>query len=84
MNWTPAYLTQTSETQTNFTGVKRQIDLYGLWKLSPAVQLRLSANNLQADDSYSASTVIAGGVKNEQSSIAKTYTTWSLRLEMKL
>lgn len=84
VNWTPAYLTQTSETQTNLTGIKRQIDLYGLWKLSPAVQVRLSANNLQSDDYFSASTVFVGAVKSEQSSIAKTYTTWSLRLEMKL
>ena len=84
VNWTPAYVTQTSDTQTNFTGIKRQIDLYGLWKFNPALQLRLSANNLQADDSSSASSVLAGGINHEQNNLAKTYTTWSLKLEMKL
>jgi outer membrane receptor for ferrienterochelin and colicins len=84
VTWTPSYFTQTSDAQTNFTGIKRQIDLYGLWKLSPGLQLRLSANNLQAFDAISASNVLAGGINHEQISIAKTYTTWSLKLEMKL
>ncbi|MES2050223.1 MAG: TonB-dependent receptor [Pseudomonadota bacterium] len=84
INWTPAYVTQSSDTQTNFTGIKRQIDLYGMWKFNPGLQLRLSANNLQADDSISASSVLAGGINREQSTLAKTYTTWSLKLEMKL
>ncbi len=84
VNWTPAYVTQVSDTQTNFTGIKRQIDLYGLWKFNPVLQLRLSANNLQADDSISASSVLAGSINHEQNTLAKTYTTWSLKLEMKL
>ncbi|MDO8176853.1 MAG: TonB-dependent receptor [Undibacterium sp.] len=84
VNWTPAYVTQASDTQINFAGIKRQIDLYGLWKFNPALQLRLSANNLQADDARSASTVTTGGINNAQTNIAKTYTTWSLKLEMKL
>lgn len=84
INWTPAYVIQASESQTNFTGIKRQIDFYGLWKINPALQLRLSANNLQADDSISASSVLAGGINREQNTLAKTYTTWSVKLEMRL
>jgi iron complex outermembrane receptor protein len=84
VNWTPAYVTQASDTQINFTGIKRQIDLYGLWKFTPSLQLRLSANNLQADDSISASSVLAGSINHEQNTLVKTYTTWSLKLEMKL
>ncbi|MDO9194730.1 MAG: TonB-dependent receptor, partial [Undibacterium sp.] len=52
VNWTPAYVAQVSDTQVNFSGIKRQIDLYGLWKFNPALQLRLSANNLQAEDAW--------------------------------
>lgn len=84
VNWTPAYLTQASDTQLNSTGIKRQLDIYGLWKFSPALQLRLSANNLQADDYLSGSTVTTGGINHAETSLARTYTTWTLRLEMKL
>lgn len=84
VNWTPAYVTQASDTQVNFAGIKRQIDLYGLWKFNPAFQLRLSANNVQADDAWSASSVTTGGMNMTQTTIAKTYTTWTLKLEMKL
>lgn len=84
INWTPAYVTQASDTQINSTGIKRQLDVYGLWKFSPGMQLRLSANNLQADDSWSGSAVTTGGINHVQSSNAKTYTTWTLKMEMKI
>ncbi|MFZ6772464.1 TonB-dependent receptor plug domain-containing protein [Undibacterium sp. SXout7W] len=83
-NWTPAYITQSSEMQINSTGIKRQIDLYGLWKVNPNLQLRLSANNLQADAAFSSSLVTTGGINHIDYNTAKTYTTWTLRLEMKL
>ncbi|WP_295760853.1 TonB-dependent receptor [Undibacterium sp.] len=84
LNWTPAYETQNSDTQLSSTGIKRQIDVYGLWKFSPNLQLRLSANNFQADDYRSGSVVTTGGVYHEGSSTSKTYTTWTLKLEMKI
>ena len=84
LNWTPAYETQSSDTQFSITGVKRQLDLYGLWKFSPAVQLRLSANNLLADDSLSGSVVTTGGVNQQSSVSARTYATWTIRLEIKI
>ncbi|MBI3284518.1 MAG: TonB-dependent receptor [Burkholderiales bacterium] len=84
LNWTPAYVTQSSDTQISSSGLKRQLDLYGLWKFSPAVQLRLSANNLQAGDYLSGNAVTTGGIEHVDDSSAKTYTTWTLRLEMKL
>ncbi|MFZ6656016.1 TonB-dependent receptor domain-containing protein [Undibacterium sp. TJN19] len=84
INWTPAYITQSSETQINSTGIKRQLDLYGLWKFNPNLQMRLSANNLRANDYLSGSTVTTGGINHIDYNTAKTYTTWSLRLEMKI
>lgn len=84
INWTPAYVIQSSDTQINGTGVKRQIDMYGLWKVSPTTQLRLSANNLLADDYFTSSTVTTGGINHSDNVNAKTYTTLTLRLELKI
>jgi outer membrane receptor for ferrienterochelin and colicins len=83
-NWTPSYINQTSDNQTSISGIKRQIDVYALWKFSPTLKLRLSANNIQANDYYSGSTLIINGVNNIQTNRAKTYNTMTLRLEMKL
>ncbi len=35
-----------SLTQTTYTSASRNLDLYGLWKISPAAELRVYANNL--------------------------------------
>ncbi len=83
-NWTPAYAVQTTETQLNSIGIKRQIDLYGLWKFSPTTQLRIAANNLQANDYLTGSFVTTGGINHVDNTVAKTYTTWTVRLEMKI
>nr|WP_315486011.1 TonB-dependent receptor [uncultured Undibacterium sp.] len=84
INWTPAYVNQTSDTQTSSYGIKRQLDIYTLWKLSPTAKIRLSASNLQANDSVNGTTVHVGGVQYLQSSRSKTYTVFNLRLEFKL
>ena len=49
-NWTPAIVCRPALTERVSTGVKRQLDLYGLWKFTASTQLRLAANNLLADD----------------------------------
>jgi outer membrane receptor for ferrienterochelin and colicins len=83
-NWTPAYATQTSASERSNTGSKRQLDLYGLWKFSAATQLRISASNLLHRDSESAnSAVSANGVQTDTSS-ARTYATFGIRLEFKI
>ena len=84
LNITPGYDTQSTDTQLNFTGLKRQIDIYGLWKIKPDLQLRLSANNLRANDYVTSTDVNLGGVNRLDYVTNKTYTTFSLRLEMKL
>jgi len=84
INWTPAYYTQSSTTQLSYTGVKRQLDMYGLWKFNPNLQLRLSANNLRANDYLTNTAVTTGGIYRIDNVDAKTYTTFTLRLEMKL
>jgi iron complex outermembrane receptor protein len=88
VNWTPGYLIQTTLTQSNVADNKRQLDVYALWKFSAATQLRFSANNLFAKDYGTGSTLnnsaISGGVNQQASVNAKTYTTWSVKLEFKI
>lgn len=84
LNWTPAYLVQTSDTQTISAGIKRQLDLYALWKFSPQTQLRFSANNLVNSNYLTGSGVNLGGVDQTASVITRTFTTYSLRLELKI
>lgn len=84
INWTPAYDIQNSNTQITSTGIKRQMDLYGLWKFNPNLQVRLSANNLRANDYLSGTVVTTGGINQADYTTARTFTTWTLRVEMKL
>jgi len=83
-NWTPEIRTQTSLTESNSTGVKRQFDAYGLWKFSPNTQLRVGANNMRHDDYQSGRVAATATGFETASTTARTYTTWSARLEMKL
>lgn len=84
VNWTPGYVIQTTEAQTSSSGVKRQVDLYALWKFNPATQLRLSANNLLANDALSGTSYTTNGALQSENLTARTYTTWTLKLEMKI
>ncbi|MFZ6742759.1 TonB-dependent receptor plug domain-containing protein [Undibacterium sp. JH2W] len=90
INWTPAYGVQSSAEQLNTTGIKRQLDLYGLWKFSSTLQVRLSANNLRANDYLTSSSIVAPATpvspatNRADYNTSRTYTTWSLRVEMKL
>ncbi|HEU4777493.1 MAG TPA: TonB-dependent receptor [Telluria sp.] len=83
-NWTPVVRTQTSLTESNSTGAKRQFDAYGLWKFSPNTQLRVGANNLRHDDYLSGRVAATSTGIESASSIGRTYTSWSARLEMKM
>jgi outer membrane receptor for ferrienterochelin and colicins len=84
LNWTPATYVQTSVTEKVSTGVKRQLDLYGLWKFNANTQLRLAANNLLADDYLSGRTITTNGLAQSAFGTARTYATLSIKLEMKL
>jgi len=83
-NWTPVVRTQTSLDESNSTGAKRQFDAYGLWKFSPNTQLRIAANNLRHDDYLSGRVAPTATGFESASTTARTYTTWSARLEMKM
>jgi iron complex outermembrane receptor protein len=81
-NWTPSVLVQTSATEAGLAGVKRQVDLYGLWKFSAGSQLRLSVNNLLAED-YLSARYLSAPVGYLRTS-AHTDPAFGARFEMKL
>ena len=82
-NWTPAILVQTTTSELASTGDKRQVDVYGLWKFSAHTQLRVAANNLLHEDYRSGRAVALQGLSVAET-LARTYTTWSIKLEMKI
>ncbi len=84
LNWNPAYDTRLSETQTAFQGSKRVVDLNALWVFDPALQLRLSASNAAPLDYVTAGSVDTPTERETARGVARSYTNWQLRLEMKL
>ncbi|WP_374354545.1 TonB-dependent receptor plug domain-containing protein [Chitinimonas sp.] len=83
LNWTPAYEVQTSNEQYSSTGNKKVLDIYGLWKFNPKLQLRIAASNLLHQDYDGASGYDGLGANQQAQSSSKTYTTWTAKLEMK-
>ena len=90
LNWTPGYDTRLSETQTATQGRKVVVDAYGLWVFSPALQLRLTASNLNPRDYLTGGSVDAVDpgtlvpYRETSTTTAKTFLNVQLRLEMKL
>ena len=89
LNVTPGYDTRISEEQTALIGLKRVFDAYALWTLQPGMQLRLSASNLGPRDYLTGGSLdfeSAPGVFTRETSrtVATSFTTWQLRLELKL
>ena len=82
-NWTPSFENQSSDSQTSFTGIKRQLDAYVLWKLNSQTKLRLAASNLLANEAVSANSLELNRVVYLQSNRAQTYRVLNLRLEMR-
>ncbi|MYN01316.1 TonB-dependent receptor [Pseudoduganella sp. DS3] len=82
-NWTPLVRTQVSDKQRVETSRKRVLDMYALWRFDSRTQLRLSANNLLADDATGYNLVYANGLASQAASLNPTYTQWSVRLETK-
>ncbi len=88
-NVTPGYDTRISDEQSALIGLKRVFDAYALWTFQPGVALRLSASNLAPRDYLTGGSLdfesTPGVTTRETSStVAKSFTTWQLRLELKL
>jgi outer membrane receptor for ferrienterochelin and colicins len=82
-NWTPAIRTRTSDKQVVESSRKRVLDMFALWRFDSRTQLRISANNLLADDATGYNLVNANGLVAQAATLNPTYTQWSVRLETK-
>jgi iron complex outermembrane receptor protein len=84
LNWTPVTVVRSSISELDTTSMKRQLDLYGLWKFSAGTQLRVSGNNLFARKYETARLVDTNGLSQLTDTLARTYTTIGVRLELKI
>ena len=73
-----------SEAQSQWSGVRRDLDAYVLWKLNPRWQLRASVNNLLGTDNVSARFYQDASGTSREPSFQGGYARASLSLEMKL
>ncbi len=89
LNWTPGYTTRLTAQQSAWIASKRVGDAYLLWTVNTSAQLRFSASNL-APHGYT-----TGGFLDSRNGLNQTvlitteslqpsYTSWQLRLEIKL
>jgi iron complex outermembrane receptor protein len=83
LNWTPAYVVQTSNQQFGSTGNKRVVDAYGLWKFNLRTQLRVSVSNLLRQDYLTGNGFDGLGVNQTTETSSKTFATWTAKLEIK-
>jgi outer membrane receptor protein involved in Fe transport len=56
-----------SENQVSYESVRRDLDLYALWKFNPKVQLRLAGSNLLGQDYINASSYTLAGDGTQRS-----------------
>jgi outer membrane receptor for ferrienterochelin and colicins len=83
-NWTPAIVVQTSARETVTVNPRRVFDTYALWKFSANTQLRLSASNLLHRDAENGRIVVTDRLTQFSNTLSHTYTTFGVRLELKL
>lgn len=83
-NWTPSGAVQLSGSERSTSSAKREIDVYALWKLNPAADLRLSAANLRADEQVTTRTVVSDTSTEQVRSVSSTSRSYGIRLELRL
>ena len=84
LNFTPSFVIQQIDAQTYRQGVKRVLDGYALWRISPEASLRLSVANASARDYATGSTLtLADDSTQAQDTLNRSYTTVSLRAELR-
>ena len=83
LNFTPSYVVTEAIGQEYRQGRKRSADAYALWKVNPAIQLRLSAANLFADRYLTGNREVFGTTDQVARNDTRTYRFYSARLEVK-
>ncbi|MBM3386906.1 MAG: TonB-dependent receptor, partial [Betaproteobacteria bacterium] len=83
LNWNPAYDTRITETQWVAQGAKRVLDVYGLWRFSPASALRLTVSNLVPLDHVRGTTFRDTGFESSTTT-SRNWRHVQLRWEMRI
>jgi len=84
LNFTPSYVVQQIDSQIYRQGVKRVIDGYALWRFGTEASARLSFTNASARDyETGTTTLLPDGSEYTQDTLSRTYTTVTLRFELR-
>jgi iron complex outermembrane receptor protein len=84
LNYTPSYVVQQIDSQVYRQGAKRAIDGYALWRLGTTASARLSFTNASARDyETGTTTLLPDGSELSQDTLQRTYTTVTLRFELR-
>ncbi|HSW07564.1 MAG TPA: hypothetical protein VLK61_23500, partial [Aquabacterium sp.] len=82
--FTPSFVIQQIDSQVYRQGVKRVVDAFALWRFNPAASARLSVANASARDFDTGSTtLLSDGSAQSQDTVTRSYTTASLRVELR-
>jgi iron complex outermembrane receptor protein len=84
ININPDYTTRRTEQQWVYQGSKRVVDVYGLWKFSPATALRVTISNLTPRDYFTGTTYIGNGFSETANTNTRNWQNVQVRLEMKI
>jgi iron complex outermembrane receptor protein len=84
VNWNLDYDTRRSAEQLSYQGIKRVVDVYGVWRVSAATGLRLSVSNLLPRNYQTRTTFNSGGSSETSQTADKNWRNIQLRLEMKI
>jgi len=84
VNINPDYTTRRTEQQWAYQGSKRVVDVYGLWRFSPAMALRMTISNLTPRDYLTGTTYIGNGFSETANTNTRNWQNVQLRLEMKI
>lgn len=84
INYTPVTVIRQSQQTTTRTSVKRVFDASAVWTFSPAVNLRLGASNLAPLDYDTGALYVTSDRVIASDSPGRSFTVWSLRLELKV
>jgi outer membrane receptor protein involved in Fe transport len=72
-----------SLTQASYGSTRRNLDLYALWKIGPAMKLRITASNLLAPDRVGVQSYFDEAGRLDQTSTAGSYRSVHALLEMR-
>jgi iron complex outermembrane receptor protein len=84
VNYNPDYTTRRTQEQWAYQGAKRVVDVYGLWKFTPATALRVSVSNLTPRDYLTGTTYVGNAFSETSNTTARNWQNVQVRLEMKI